>query len=235
MTSGTGSCIVTAAQAGDDNYNGVQEQGTITALKAAQTIAFGSLSDVMFELAATRSLSATASSGLPVSFASTTLTTCSVAGSTVTLLRAGDCTVRATQSGDANYHAASAEERTFKILPWTVTGFYQPVDMGGGSMVFNVVKGGSTVPLKFEVFSGNTERTDVSAIRSFTQAKVSCPSNPVVDEIEILSTGGTSLRYDGTGGQFIQNWQTLKQPGACYRVTMTTQDYSTIVAFFLLK
>ncbi len=38
-------------------------------------------------------------------------------------------------------------------------GFYAPVDVNG---VLNTVKGGSTVPLKFEVFAGSTELTDTS-------------------------------------------------------------------------
>ena len=124
---------------------------------------------------------------------------------------------------------------TLRVLAWTVSGFYQPVDMSGGALVWNTVKGGSTVPLKFEVFSGNTERTDVGTIKSFTQTRVTCANAPLVDEIEIVTTGGTTLRYDTTGGQFIQNWQTPKQPGACYRATATMQDGSPIVAYFLLK
>ena len=37
-----------------------------------------------------------------------------------------------------------------------MSGYYQPVDMNG---VWNTVKGGSTVPLKFELFAGTTELT----------------------------------------------------------------------------
>jgi hypothetical protein len=62
-----------------------------------------------------------------------------------------------------------------------------------------------------------------------------CPnSNVLADEIEFLTTGGTSLRYDTTAGQFIQNWQTPKKVG-CYDVTMETQDGSKLVAHFQLK
>jgi hypothetical protein len=32
---------------------------------------------------------------------------------------------------------------------WTLSGFYTPVDMGG---VWNTLRNGATVPLKFEVF-----------------------------------------------------------------------------------
>jgi hypothetical protein len=95
------------------------------------------------------------------------------------------------------------------------------------------VKGGSTVPLKFELFAGSTELTDISAVSSFQTAKVTCDGagTDVSDAIEITTTGGTSLRYDSTGGQFIQNWKTTTTLG-CYRATMTADDGSTITAFF---
>ena len=121
----------------------------------------------------------------------------------------------------------------YEVLPWTVKGFYQPVDMNG---VWNTVKGGSTVPLKFEIISGSTELTNTSSIKSFTQKSVACPgASAATDEIEIVTTGGTSLRYDSTAGQFIQNWQTPKKPGTCYVTTMTSQDGSTVSANFMLK
>jgi hypothetical protein len=53
-------------------------------------------------------LSATASSGLPVSFISTTPAVCSVTGSTATLLKAGSCTIVAVQAGNTDYLPAKA-------------------------------------------------------------------------------------------------------------------------------
>lgn len=121
----------------------------------------------------------------------------------------------------------------YEILPWTLKGFYQPVDAGG---IWNTVKGGSTVPLKFEVFAGSSEKTSTSAVTSFTQKTVGCPgASALTDAIEITTTGGTNLRYDATGGQFVQNWATAKKPGACYTITTTTQDGSKISANFMLK
>ena len=49
------------------------------------------------------------------------------------------------------------------------------------------------------------------------------------------TNGGTVLRYDSADGQFIQNWDTPKGPGKCYRVTMTAIDGSSISAFFKAK
>jgi len=127
---------------------------------------------------------------------------------------------------------SSMDTVTITVLPWTLRGFYQPVDMNG---VYNLVKNGSTVPLKFEIFSGSTELTDTTAVKSLTYAQVVCGANAITDEIEVVSTGGTSLRYDAASGLFIFNWKTPKTAGACYRVTMTTMDGSSLVAYFKLK
>jgi hypothetical protein len=101
--------------------------------------------------------------------------------------------------------------------------------------VYNVVKGGSTVPLKFEIFAGTTELTSISDIKSLTYAQTSCDAGATTDEVEALATGNTILRYDITSGQFIYNWKTSKTAGTCYRVTMTTVDGSTLMAYFKLK
>jgi hypothetical protein len=121
---------------------------------------------------------------------------------------------------------------TVTVLAWTLKGFYQPVDMNG---VYNLVKGGSTVPLKFEIFAGPTELTDISYIKSLTYAQTTCDANAIADEIETITTGDTSLRYDLIAGQYIYNWKTPKTAGKCYRVTLTTVDGSTLVAYFKLK
>jgi hypothetical protein len=55
----------------------------------------------------------------------------------------------------------------------------------------------------------------------------------MTDEIETTVTDVGGLRY--TGGQFIYNWKTPKTAGSCYRVTMITQDGSSLLAYFKLK
>jgi len=120
----------------------------------------------------------------------------------------------------------------YTVLSWDLRGFFQPVDMSG---VWNAVKGGSTVPLKFEVFAA-AELTDTAVVDSFTVKGVACPdTGATTDDIELVTTGGTSLRYDSTSGQFIQNWQTPKKPGSCYVVTLKTDDGSSISANLKLK
>src|SRR5205807_4207581 len=58
-------------------------------------------------------VSATASSGLPVSFNATG--NCTIAGNTVRLTGAGSCTTTASQPGNANFNAAADVPQTFKI------------------------------------------------------------------------------------------------------------------------
>ncbi len=120
----------------------------------------------------------------------------------------------------------------YTVQAWTLSGFYQPVDMGD---VVNTVKNGATVPLKFAVSAGPTALTSTAAVKSFVQTRIACDTSATVDAVELTVTGGTSLRYDATAGQFIQNWQTPKIAGACYRVAMTTQDGSTLTAKFRLR
>jgi hypothetical protein len=149
---------------------------------------------------------------------------CSVSGYGTTV---GTHTVKATATDNAGNQATAS--RTYTVLAWTLNGFKAPVDMG----IMNYAKGGATVPLKFEVFSGGTELTSTNVVKAFTQ-KINCAAG-AGDAIEEYSTGNTELRYDTTGGQFIFNWKTPKAPGSCYRVTMTTQDGSSIYADFQLK
>jgi large repetitive protein len=56
------------------------------------------------------SLGATATSGLPVTFSTTTPAICSVSGSTVSYLRAGDCVIVASQAGSTAYAPAQATQ-----------------------------------------------------------------------------------------------------------------------------
>ncbi len=145
---------------------------------------------------------------------------------------AGIASATGTYAGDLN-HFGSTNTKTFTIIGYTLLGFYQPVDRG----MVNTVKGGSTVPLKFEIFQASTELTSVGSVASFKTTKVNCAafSDELSSPVDITSTGGTTLRYDSTSGQFIQNWQTPKTANACYVVTMTTIDGAALVANFKLK
>ena len=81
-----------------------------------QTITFGALSN-QFLGSAPFTLSASASSSLAVSFASTTSAVCTVSGATVTTVAVGTCTIQATQAGNVNYAAAAPVNQSFQVNP----------------------------------------------------------------------------------------------------------------------
>jgi hypothetical protein len=133
----------------------------------------------------------------------------------------------------------SAATLTYNVSAWTATGFYQPVDMPTPTtpLLYNTVKNGSTVPLKFELFAGGTELSSTSYVKPLMYAEMKCDATASMDEIETTATGGTALRYDAAAGQFVYNWQTPKTANKCYRVTMYAIDGAgaSLVAYFRLK
>src|SRR5947208_3555799 len=125
----TATASASAPTAAGSTFNGWSGDGTGTTtrvvtmdadksvsaqFKANQTITFGALSDKTYgdpDFA----VSATASSGLVVSFSSLTTAKCTVSGNTVHIIEAGTCTIRALQAGDTNYNAAANVDQSFTI------------------------------------------------------------------------------------------------------------------------
>ncbi|HVN53081.1 MAG TPA: kelch repeat-containing protein, partial [Anaerolineaceae bacterium] len=112
-----GSCTVTASQNGSANYNSATPVSrTFNILddgKISQTITFAPLQNKVYGNP-NFDVSATASSGLPVSFSASG--NCSLIGSvTIQITGAGSCTVTASQEGNETYRAAVPVPRTFTI------------------------------------------------------------------------------------------------------------------------
>jgi hypothetical protein len=115
-----GSCIIEASQAGNATYAAaptVSRSFTVAAAPLiAQTITFASPGNQTLGTAPP-ALVATATSGLPVSFASSTPTICTVSGTALTLVAVGTCTIDANQAGSALYAAAATVSRSFTVAP----------------------------------------------------------------------------------------------------------------------
>ncbi len=104
-----GNCSITANQAGNSSYNPApQVTQTIVVVKANQTISFGANPGPLPVATVGATVSATASSGLSVSFASSTPSICSVDANsgTLNLTAFGNCSITANQAGNSNYNAA---------------------------------------------------------------------------------------------------------------------------------
>ncbi|MCA6370747.1 MAG: hypothetical protein IM631_05045, partial [Cytophagales bacterium] len=100
---------------GSSNFNAATAvTQTLTVNKANQTITFNSLAPKTFGDAAFN-LTATASSSLSVSYASSNPAVATVSGSTVTIIGAGSTVITASQSGSANYNAATDVTQTLTV------------------------------------------------------------------------------------------------------------------------
>jgi hypothetical protein len=176
--------------------------------------------------------------------------TLTFSGNAVGATTVGSYTITPGGRTSGNYQITPANG-TLTIGSWYVTGFFEPVGIPnsittapGATLpyapsVWNTIKGGQTVPLKFRLFTSQngTELTSVANVQGFYLANVACsagPEDPITDGT-FTTTGGTALRYDTTDHQFIQNWDSAKGAGKCYRVTMTAKDGTSITAFFKTK
>ncbi len=107
-------CTIQATQAGNSNYLAAPAVSQMSYVKrATQSITFAMVPTQAY--GAALSLSATASSGLPVSYASTTTSICTVSGTTATMIALGTCTIQAAQAGNTDYLAAGTVSRSFKV------------------------------------------------------------------------------------------------------------------------
>jgi hypothetical protein len=109
-----GFCTIQATQAGNGEYFAAPAANqTFGVGHASQTISFGAIPTQT--VGTPLALTATASSGLTVGFASTTPTICSVSSTTANMLATGTCTIQATQPGNSEYFAAPPVNRSFTV------------------------------------------------------------------------------------------------------------------------
>ena len=87
--------------------------GALIINKAAQTIAFHPLAGI--QIGQTSTLTATATSGLPVSFVSGTPTVASISGNVATGLILGSSQITAAQAGDTNWLAAPSVDQALAV------------------------------------------------------------------------------------------------------------------------
>ena len=118
-----GTYTVTATLA-NLNYAAPEISGSLTIAQVTQAITFGVLSNRTYGDPAF-TVSATADSGLTVTFATTTTAACTVTiAGVVTIKGVGTCTITASQAGNTNYAAAQDVARTFQVEPAFVRAEY---------------------------------------------------------------------------------------------------------------
>jgi DNA-binding beta-propeller fold protein YncE len=89
-----------------------------TGLQQSQTITFGAIANQV--VGTQLGLTASASSGLAVSFSSLTPSVCTVSGATATMVLARTCSIQATQAGNATYTAAQPVTQSFLVTDFSL-------------------------------------------------------------------------------------------------------------------
>jgi|GEM_PF-1896836 len=110
-----GSTDITASQNGDSNYNAATAVvQTLTVNKGSQTISFDPLPPLRFDDPAL-TLSASTSSGLPLSYTSSDPSIASISANTVTVHAVGSTTITARQAGNEDYEAATDVQQLLTV------------------------------------------------------------------------------------------------------------------------
>jgi hypothetical protein len=169
-------------------------------------------------------ITATASSGLPVSVSVTG--PCTITGLTIHVTNIGTCTINASQAGSAVYKPATAST-SFRII-WPFTGFFSPVDL----TALNKATAGTAIPVKFSL--GGDRGLGIFEAGYPKAVKVTCDTGMVLDNIEeTVNAGQSTLQFDPGTGRYHYVWKTDKKyKGFCYRLDVKFIDGETYSATF---
>jgi uncharacterized protein (TIGR03437 family) len=167
--------------------------GQVVFAAPTQTIQFGSLNNVTLGVAPF-DISATASSGLAVSFDTSTASTCTVSGTTVTVAASGTCSITALQQGNASVAAALPVTQSFAVAP-TSQAFVKPGGVGTIYSTSTTIEPGSWV----WIFGSNLSQT-TRFWNPFTEiVNGALPTS--LDGVSVLINGKSAYVYYISPGQ----------------------------------
>ncbi len=170
-----GSCTIEAAQAGNALYAAAPTVShTFAIIVLPQAIAFDDPGAQRVGTPLT--LSASATSGLPVTFSSTTPGVCTLSGAAVSFVAAGTCTIQVSQVGDgATYQPAPIVSRDITVNPSSWSFF----TLGTPSITTLTVKAGETSSaVIINVASGDGAKGVVSFSCTDLPAGAACHFSP---------------------------------------------------------
>ena len=198
-TSNVGEYPITVTPGANPNYNVQATNGKLTIVKASQQITFAAIGPKNY--GDVFPVSASASSGLAVSFAA--IGSCTVQNAVVTVNSGGQCTVTASQAGNGNYHPAPDVPQTFSAS-YTWSGVLQPINQDGSS----IFKLGSTIPVKFRLTGASASITNLAAKIYVAKISNGVAGSEIEASTNAAADAGNQFRYDPSGQLYIYNWGT---------------------------
>lgn len=193
MTSGSGTCNLSATWDADQNYIAASLTQRTLATRATQTITFGPISTQVQGVSLL--LNATASSLLPVSYTSVTPSVCTVSAGSATLLKPGVCSIRATQAGDSDYLPATPVTANFKVSGFAINSV--PAS--------ETVRAGTLAGFLLQIRAVNGFEGNVRLSCSGGPAKSVCATLPQTVHLgqHAIAAGGMLVPSGATPGKYI--------------------------------
>ena len=180
-----GTALITASQSGNSNYNAAPDVSqTLTVRSTIQTISFSSLPLKIYG-DADFTISASASSGLIVSFSSDNPAVATVSGNLIHITGAGTAQITATQSGDNNYIPATPVSQSLTVSKATLT--FTAENKSKDYLAVNPV-------LTFQV-QGFVNGETISVLDNLPSLQTTCVPNSPVGTYPITITGGSDNNY----------------------------------------
>ncbi|HXE64435.1 MAG TPA: cohesin domain-containing protein [Bryobacteraceae bacterium] len=166
-----GACSITANQAGNGNFAAAEAvTRTFNVTLNPNVITFPQPADTPLTSGPV-TMTATATSGLAVSYASNSTAVCTAAGgAAVSLVSAGTCSITASQSASGNFAAAASVTRTFNVTKGTLNIIFpQPPDtpLSAGSVTLTATAAPSNL-----LVSLTSNSTSVCTVSGFTATLV---------------------------------------------------------------
>ncbi len=207
-----GTCAITANQAGNSIYypaTPVTQSFAVT--PAAQTITFNNPGSVALPLGNV-TLAATASSGLAISFASSTIASCTVTGNTLTPVALGTCSITANQAGNSIYSSATPVTQTFGVtlIPQSIS-FFLPGNPPG------------TVTLDKQITLSATATSGLPV--SFSASGAACSVANGTAALTLIQVGTCTISANQAGGG---NYQAATQLQYQLTVAPPLQVYTQV-------
>jgi hypothetical protein len=231
--SASGTCIIDANQPGSADYlPAAQMQQSFLISKISQSITFTSTAPSNATVAGpTYTATATASSGLPVTFSSATPGVCTNNGAVFTFIAAGQCTVNADQAGNGTYNAAPQVQQSFAVaqaasdLTMQNGGTIGKADMGDSLQV--QYRGQMQASTLCSSWTNSGQQT----LAANGQVVVTITNNGVNDSLTVATTSGCTLNFGSVslGADYVSASETFSGNGSNKStVTLTTTGLLTI-------
>ncbi len=233
-----GTCVIAASQDGNTEF-APAAQATINinvAVNPLQTIGFGTVP--VLGIYGSARVSATSTSGLPVSYSSLTPAVCTVdVSGVVTDLLSGTCTIAADQAGNATYNPAPQATQTITVPAWagpaTVPGAPAEVKAAAGIAANTVsvgfigpsTSGGS--PITGYTVTSNPAGITVSGIAS--PLTVNCPVSCAGYSFAVNATNVSGVGLPSAWANVLTNYNvvaTFFEPGTQPNDTIFTGSFT---------